>query len=68
MVNAVKQYIHCHWCFAHVPTIQEWFRRIKNIEEMEKLIHISQDRMTMFTTTWFNWLEFKTSTEYRAYL
>lgn len=43
-------------------------RRINNIENIEELEieSISQEKISKFTSTWYNWFEFKNSQSYKA--
>lgn len=61
MVNAARLCVPTHWRSITPPTIREWFAKLSKIEEMEELIHISQERIQKFTTTWACWTHFKTS-------
>lgn len=68
MVNAAKLCILYHWCFTIIPVLHESIRRLNNMEEMEEQIHISEDKITKFTSTWYCWLDFKETAEYRSYV
>lgn len=67
MVNAAKLCIPIHWRSKNAPTIREWLSRISNIKNIEELIHISQDRIQQFSTTWACWNHFTTSDHFRQY-
>lgn len=45
---------------------KEWFRRINNMEKMEELISISQEKISKFTSTRYDWIQFKLSPAYKA--
>lgn len=30
MINAARHCIPCHWCSTNVPTLKEWFHKLKN--------------------------------------
>lgn len=57
-----------HWRSKHIAMIKEWFIRLSKIEELEELIHISQDWIQKFVTTWTCWTHFKTTECYRHYV
>ena len=65
MINAARQCIPCHWRSPHIPTKMEWFRRINNIERVEEIISISQERIIQFSAIWSNWTAFKVSQNYQ---
>lgn len=67
LVNASRLCVPTHWQSMSAPTIGEWFRRISKIEEMEELVHISQERIQKFTTTWACWTHFKLSQRFGEY-
>lgn len=66
MVNAARQCIPCHWRSNTVPTKKEWFWRINNIEKIEELISISQEKIIKFASIWNKWTGFKNSQAYKA--
>lgn len=66
MINAARHFIPCHWRLTIIPSKKEWFHRINNIEKIEELISISQEKIFKFTSTWYNWIQFKLSSTYKA--
>lgn len=64
MINAAKLCIPRHWRSTTPPNIKEWLLTIDKIAEMEELIHISNDDLHKYHTTWDDWHSFKLSTEY----
>lgn len=67
LVNAARLCIQVHWRSTHAPTIGEWFLRISKIEEMEELVHISQERIQKFTKTWACWTHFKSTQRFQVH-
>lgn len=64
MINAARQCIPIYWGSPQIPTVKEWFHRIRKTAEMEELIHISRDTPSKFSTKWACWVHFQTTPAY----
>lgn len=60
--------IPIHWHSTRIPTIEEWFTRLSKIDEMEELVHISQEWIQKFAITWSCWTPFKITKHYCHYV
>lgn len=66
MTSAARHCIPYHWRSTNIPFKREQYHRINHIEKIEELISISQENISKYTSTWYNWIQFKNSKAYEA--
>lgn len=66
LLDAAKACIPLTWKSTHPPTIDLWFRKIEEINQMEDLILTHHNRQERYSKTWQLWNIFKYSEEGQA--
>lgn len=64
LLNAAKALIPLYWKSTHIPTIQDWLRKVSEVCEMEETIVQSGDNTERFHNKWSPWFIYKYSQAY----
>lgn len=62
MLNAAKSLLVSHWQEKQGPTIQEWYDKINEIQNLEYLRCAEEVELEEFEEKWKKWQKFKSST------
>lgn len=64
LLNAAKALIPLYWKSTCIPTIQDWFRKVSEVCEMEETIAQTGDNAERFHNKWSPWFIYKYSQAY----